>query len=202
VKNHIDECDLLLIAGDVCPIAFGHDVHIQRNWMRKYFFPFLNELPAKHIVWIAGNHDFVCEVPGFKRIADEAGDHIHYIQDEVIDIDGVTIYGSPWVPNLPNWAFHGDANKFQILSQTIPETDILLLHGPPNGILDQVWSGDSVGSPFYSSMLQYRITPKHVVFGHIHEAHGELTIGETTFHNVSYLDDDYRPRYLPHRFEV
>lgn len=202
VGEKIPECDLLLIAGDVCPVDEDHGVPHQRDWMRKRFFPWLEKLPAKNIVWIGGNHDFVCESPGFNRIAHrETSKHIHYLFDQVVEVEGQTIYGSPWVPNLPSWAFHRTPAEFQLLAETMPKCDILMLHGPPLGILDTVY-GRSVGSPFIANAIAYRIQPSQVVFGHIHEGYGLLRTGETTFRNVAFMDDLYEGVNRPHVFEV
>ncbi len=171
----IPECDLLLIAGDVCPVDAPHDVITQRNWMRHVYRPWLEGVPAKEIVWISGNHDFVCESPGFRRVADEFPGH--YLQDDLIEIDGVKIFGSPWVPNLVNWAFYRPDVKFIDQSETMPLADIYLLHGPPKGI-------------------------PHVIFGHIHEGYGLLERGPTTYRNVAHMDRDYRPVNPPQVFEL
>src|SRR5690348_12012006 len=55
-----EECDLLLIGGDVCPVDQSHEPAHQRNWLRTVFSDWLHEQPAKNIVWIGGNHDFAC----------------------------------------------------------------------------------------------------------------------------------------------
>ena len=58
----------------------------------------------------------------------------------------------------------------------IPEnTDILITHGPPQGLhdeVDEVYSGPrNVGCPHLRRAIE-RIRPRLHVFGHIHEGHG------------------------------
>lgn len=196
----IPECDLLLIAGDVCPIDQSHGVDHQRHWLREAYFPWLEKMSkvAKDIVWIAGNHDFVCETPGFHRVANEAP--ATYLRDESVTIDGVKIYGLPWVPNLPNWAFYADdislANKYRDIPD---DTDILLAHGPVNSHLDEVVGGRHVGAVGCASQLQ-RICPELMVFGHIHEAYGTQKIGDLEFANVAHMNENYLPINKPVEF--
>jgi hypothetical protein len=59
----------------------------------------------------------------------------------------------------------------EIHSSIPPETEILLTHGPPRGILDTIYSGENVGCEELITRLR-GIRPRLHVFGHIHEAHG------------------------------
>lgn len=201
----IPECDLLLIGGDVCPVKGDHNHHVQRNWLRDIFGPWMESLPAKDIVWIAGNHDFAAEQPGFIRnVANELPGI--YLQDTITQVNGLWIYGTPYVPNLPGWAFHGDNDYFRRSADQLPECDIVLAHGPPLGILDEVpgrmFGGDiHVGAPHMSEAYE-RIGPKHVVFGHIHEGYGRLEKDGTVYRNVAHMDGAYNPVNKPHVWEM
>ena len=59
----------------------------------------------------------------------------------------------------------------ELHSHIPPETEVLLTHGPPHGILDTIHNGESVGCEELISRLR-AIRPRLHVFGHIHEAHG------------------------------
>ena len=61
LPKRVPECDLLLIAGDVCPV-WNHDRKFQAFWLRNDFTDWLKEQPATDIIGIGGNHDFVLEV--------------------------------------------------------------------------------------------------------------------------------------------
>ena len=79
----------------------------------------------------------------------------------------------------------------------IPEgTDILICHSPPAGILDRNVFGQSCGS---SALLKsiYRVRPRVVVFGHIHESYGRVEKDGIFFVNASTCTTDYRPRNPP-----
>jgi Icc-related predicted phosphoesterase len=99
----IPECDLLMIAGDVCPIE-SHTRRYQESWLTETFVPWLDSLPCQEVVLIAGNHDFVLEEPPIELLEH---DRLHYLEDSGLEIDGLKIWGSPWVkPVGPGgWAF-------------------------------------------------------------------------------------------------
>ncbi len=86
----IPPCDLLLIAGDLCP-TYDHHPDWQSRWLANHFGAWLERVPAKHIVGIAGNHDFVFEqtphlVPRDLRWT--------YLQDSGTEIAGLKLYGT------------------------------------------------------------------------------------------------------------
>lgn len=203
----IEECDLLLIGGDVCPVEGDHGVPRQRAWLRGDFADWLIDVPAKWVVWIAGNHDFVCESPGFRRVADEIADGVGnaggppvtYLQDEAVTLGGVKIYGSPWVSNLRNWAFFAPESKWEHLAGSMPPCDIALLHSPIPGVLDG-------GHPEWCSMFMAqalrRAEPKVVVCGHIHEGYGQDKKGEIKFYNAAHMNWFYEPVNPPFVFEI
>lgn len=195
----IPECDLLLIAGDVCPWKNSHAVTGQRHWLRKKFFPWMEGQPAKEIVWIGGNHDFVCEQPGFYRIADEGPANSIYLHDVTTVVNGLSIYGSPWTPNLRTWAFFKDTPDFQTFADQLPKADIYLLHAPPAGILDG--GHPEWGSPFVAGAIA-RHHPKLVIFGHIHKGYGKASFGDLTFANVAHMNELYEPVNAPMLFDV
>ena len=56
----VPACDVLLVAGDICPVE-DHDLDFQRRWLEGPFSDWLRGLDAGEIVGIAGNHDFVAQ---------------------------------------------------------------------------------------------------------------------------------------------
>jgi hypothetical protein len=58
----IPECDLLLVAGDVCPhflekyAGDSSDCFGQSKWLQSVFTAWLENAPAKHKVMTFGNH--------------------------------------------------------------------------------------------------------------------------------------------------
>lgn len=201
LPKKMPEGDILVIAGDSFPVK-DHQHHFQRNWLKEVFVPFLaNQIYAekyKHILWIAGNHDLICQLSGFRRLWEKSmyGDalkNIHYLQDEAIKIEELNFYGYPWVP--PIWgAFNcEDGIRMEKIDEISSDIDILISHGPPYAILDRARSGN-VGCQLLANQLFYRIQPRLVIMGHIHEAYGTNKINNIEFANVSRLDEFYHAR--------
>ena len=106
----------------------------------KIFSRGFHHLPHKHKIFVAGNHDWLYETNNrFARLL-TANFNIKYLQDSSVEIEGLKIYGSPWQPRFFDWAFNlmrgaELAEKWKLIPD---DTDILITHGPPNGILDEV----------------------------------------------------------------
>lgn len=193
----IDACDLLLLGGDLCP-AVDHGVARQSAWLDGPFRAWLAQAPAAAIVGIAGNHDFVFErdpalVPGDLPWT--------YLQDAAVDVQGVRIWGSPWTPWFHDWAFNAPREGGEAFLERcyggIPEgTDVLLVHGPPRGIGDRTTAGVDAGSTALLDAID-RVQPRLCAFGHIHEARGQWTRGDTTLVNAAAVDALYELRSPP-----
>jgi len=180
--------DVLVIAGDVCPIT-DHDVEFQGGWLRERFYPWLEGLPHPEVVWTAGNHDFACEAEGWSP-----GGRGHYLRDDGVELAGVSFFGTPWVPHLPQWAFHLERNELAERVATIPPVDVLVSHGPPYGYGDRLArDGSRVGSEALKARLR-AVPPRLCVFGHVHEDHGQWQLGETKLANVAFVDELYEVR--------
>ena len=117
-----------------------------------------------------------------------------YLLDEAVEIGGVRFWGTPWSTLLPGWAFMEPEAKLPLRWAAIPpETDVLVVHGPPFGSLDKTaprFGGEHVGSPSLRGWIE-RQQPEAVICGHIHEGFGVDRIGSTAVYNVSYLDASY-----------
>lgn len=195
----IPDCDLLLIAGDICPDYLngwdkGRDR--QRHWLDTEFRAWLTLLRERDIevVGIAGNHDWVFERGWLWG-------HLElpwtYLLDSMATVHGLRIYGTPWVPNLPGWAFYGSPAMLEARAWSIPNNlDVLLSHGPPYNTRDRVCRGSHVGDHHLSESLPV-VAPKVVVCGHIHEDHGIYEEKNLRVYNVSLVDEMYRVVHEP-----
>lgn len=193
----VPECDLLLLAGDLCPTR-DHSCLFQAQWLGGEFRDWLTRQPARRIVGIAGNHDLI-----FERAAHLVPGDLPwtYLQDSGVEWEGLRIWGTPWQPWFFDWAFNGGPEPLKRIWSRIPDdTDILLVHGPPFGYGDAVSSRQGevrrTGCPHLLERIQ-AIAPKLVVFGHIHEGRGEWQLGRSLLANVTLLDEGYRPIYQP-----
>jgi len=194
----IPSCDLLLLAGDLCPVE-NHQLSFQADWLRGEFRAWLESLPARKIIGIAGNHDLV-----FQDAPDFVPPDLPwtYLQDSETTWEGLKVYGSPWQPWFFDWAFNAGPEQLEKIWQRIPnDSDILLLHGPPRGYGDKNNIGESSGCPHLLARIQ-EVQPKLAVFGHIHEGRGEWDLGRTKLANVTILDEAYRHVHSPWLYDL
>lgn len=181
----IPECDLLIIAGDICPV-WNHDILYQRKWIDEDFRYWLNNIPAKQVIGIAGNHDFI-----FERCKHLVPKNLRwiYLEDNSCIWNEYNIYGSPWQTGLNRWAFY--CEKPKLIRKRIPtDTDILITHEPPFGFGDEVLGGDHVGCKYLLEEIKQRKVLYNIC-GHLHESRGIYKINETTIINAACLDRTY-----------
>lgn len=184
----VPDGDILLHAGDLTGRGRLEELAAAADWVRS--------LPHAHKVLIAGNHDFCLEQQPEKARALLEG--LTYLQDDLCVCAGLKIYGSPWQPWFHDWAFN--LRRGEPLRKTwakIPEdTDIVITHGPPQGILDRCFDGRPVGCQDLLERLQV-VRPRLHLFGHIHEAYGQQQVGETLYVNASSCTLQYRAIQAP-----
>ena len=187
VLEQWNKCDILIFAGDCSSRGLFREI--------KHFLDWFSKQPAKYKVMIAGNHDFGFEYIDKKNenYPIEIPDNITYLDDNSVEILGLNIHGSPIQPEFYNWAFNRKRGEdIKKHWDMIPNnTDILVTHGPPKGILDSVYY-ENVGCQDLLESIN-RIQPTLSIFGHIHEGYGNIKIGNTEYFNASSLDSNYRP---------
>lgn len=177
--------DLIIHAGDICSQGNKKEVLNFLNWFTK--------LDIQFKILVAGNHDRFFEIENHEFIRSIIPNNIHFLNDSGITLEGVHFWGSPIQPAFNNWAFNRERGKeIDKHWQLIPiQTDVLITHGPPYGILDKTIRGKHVGC----ERLKYKvieIKPKYHVFGHVHEGYGILQQNGIQFINASILNERYR----------
>ncbi len=205
-KLTIPECDLLIHSGDWSFNGTTEETTKFGIW--------LNKQPAKHIVVVPGNHEVI-----FKTVYPESRDWIldHcpkaklLVQESVI-IEDLHIFGSPWTPFFCDWAYNGARTESEHHIRQIPllkdiwkeipmDTDLLVTHGPPHGILDLAPRGERTGCWALMDKVA-QVKPKVHVFGHIHYQYGEKLFNGTLFLNASSCDEQYNCIHAPIEFEI
>lgn len=176
--------DVLIHAGDLTSRGGVFEIADFISWV--------NKLSFKHIIFIAGNHDFYLEKHSINDFKDVLPGNAIYLNDSGCEIEGIKFWGSPIQPEFLNWAFNRErGNEIKKHWDLIPnDIDVLITHGPPFDILDQTVRGDKTGCvDLLNKVLE--IKPKVHVFGHIHEAYGKKELNGTTFINASLLNERY-----------
>jgi Icc-related predicted phosphoesterase len=137
------------------------------------FLTWFHSLPARHKIFVPGNHDTSTEY-GFVIKEDFENLGMHMLINEGIELEGLKIWGSPWVPQWGSWAWMVPRGQLWDKAwQYMPDDlDILLTHTPPMGKLDLT---QHYGTPGYEQVgceeLKNAIIknkPKLHCFGHIH----------------------------------
>lgn len=191
-KVDVPDGDILVFAGDMCNTGAFNEAQEALYW--------LNNQPHKHIVAIAGNHDWAFEKPQLQRMLDFG--RVEYLEDSAVTIEGLKFYGSPQTPEFMNWAFNVSRGlAIKTYWDRIPEdTDVLVTHGPPRGILDQSaphLHSERLGCSDLRDRVIFPVAPKVHVFGHIHGGYGEYTYSGIDFYNSSICNEAYKPVNKP-----
>lgn len=165
------------------------------------FDHFLSQQPHRHKIVIAGNHDACFE--SNPREARERIKHGVYLQDAGIEIDGIKFWGTPWQPWFMDMAFNVPSNiGLRARWSLIPsDTQVLITHTPPRSIFDLTSLSENVGCEELALAVK-KLRPLLHVFGHIHEAYGIHTVGETTYINACNSNLQYQPIQPPIVFDL
>lgn len=197
----IPECDILIHAGDESYRGNKSEIEDFAKWFDKQ--------PAKHLVWIPGNHSvgFATFYPASSDWLKKISPRTNILMHSDVTLDGIKIWGSPITPWFNDWAYNetrGPAIK-KYWDMIPGDTSMVVTHGPPHGILDLVDPGtrreDNVGCKDLLDAI-LRIKPKIHIFGHIHEGYGRQILNGTTFVNASIMTEYYDPTNLPHVLEL
>jgi Icc-related predicted phosphoesterase len=198
--------DLLEIPENIDIIIHSGDFSNYKDFYKnepesKDFLKWFGNLNIKYKVLIAGNHDaFPAISPQeFKDLCSYY--NIIYLENESINIEGINIYGIPLTPSFGNWYFMKARHKLNEYWNNIPNnTDILVVHGPPKGILDLSWNRNNTleycGCRSLRNHILNRLKLKYCLFGHIHNCEDiinagtmKLSISDTIFSNGSVVTD-------------
>lgn len=164
------------------------------------FIDWFSSLDIKYKVYVAGNHDTSIE-KGLVTKADFNDRGIHYLENETIEIEGIKIFGSPHTPTFGQWAFMKARHKLDRIWQSAIEdgTHIIVVHGPPKGMLDLSYdrNGKLEFCGCKSLMNKVKeVEPKLMLFGHIHNCDDIINAGtrtmpglDTIFSNGSVVTD-------------
>ncbi|NJN15121.1 MAG: metallophosphoesterase [Oscillochloris sp.] len=188
----VPEGDVLIHAGDLTAHGELDELRALNEW--------LGRLPHRHKLVIAGNHDWICaEMPAYMPKIFSNG---VYLCDSAVQIGELRFYGSPWQPRFLDWAFNLDPPELRRVWAQVPtNVDVLITHGPPQGMLDLTVYGVDAGCAELWAELA-RIRPRLHVFGHIHEGYGTAEYDGMIFGNASSCTVRYQPINPPLVFDL
>ena len=191
--------DVLIHAGDIT----GHGT--EKDFLD--FLTWINSQPHAHKLFVAGNHDRYLEDSMQAAKAHVENTDIIWLNDSGVCLAGVNFWGSPITLRFHDWAFMrnpgDDIGKHW--AEIPKDTDVLITHGPPHGILDHVkrldGSEEQTGCPQLLDVV-LNLQPKLHVFGHIHEEYGVIKREGIEFLNVSTMNQSYRIANAPVVYEL
>jgi Icc-related predicted phosphoesterase len=182
--ENLPKADIIVHSGDASFAGSENEVLDFMNWFCDLDYP--------HKIFIAGNHDDCL----YGEQIEGLPDNCHYLCHSGIEIEEIKFWGVP--------LFIGDTLKdgrTAYLMKQIPEnTDVLISHSPPYGILD---FDDNIhyGCSDLLEVIE-RITPRYHLFGHIHANHGIKKIKQTTYVNSAIMNEEYKFINKPTLLEI
>lgn len=193
----IPECDLLIHAGD-STMGGSKDEITQ-------FVMWLDEQKAENIIIVPGNHEIWWEQnwEDGLEIVNAHCPRAHVLNDSGLELNDIKFWGSPVTPFYGNWAWNRARTPGAVLWHgpwikdhwdKIPtELDVLITHGPPYQILDDVgFPGGHQGCTELLKRLDV-VKPHTHIFGHLHEGYGHVSVQDINFYNVSICNSWYNP---------
>jgi Icc-related predicted phosphoesterase len=175
-KCKLNGGEILIHGGDFSEFGSEEEIEDFMKWFAKQ--------PFNYKICIAGNHDILLENASKTKLKKMIPSNVIYLNNNGITIDGIKIWGSPVTPYFLGLAFNQHrGDEIKKTWQKIPkDTDILITHGPPFGILDA-----GIGCEDLLDKVQL-IKPKLHIFGHAHEQNGMLEQNGTTFINAALVN--------------
>lgn len=197
MKYPIPNGDVLIHSGDATNMGAERDISEFIEWYKSIE-------GFNYKIFISGNHDWGFEKKEkwlSKYINSELTKHnVIYLEDSTFTLRSdefsrpLNIYGSPWQPRFFDWAFNVNRDKIYKHWEKIPEnTDILITHGPPSGILDLSMRNGRTGCTSLRYHIIEKIKPLINCFGHIHEGYGYTKENGISFINASICNRSYQP---------
>ena len=202
----IPPCDVLVIAGDLCPdtymdgrLVVGFDPDLsriqQQQWLREVYRPWERQVPANRILMTPGNHDWITRMPeGFRT---------EFFVDDGTEAFGMTFWFTPWIPRVTGtWNYEAIPTHRSMSADMIPVgVDVLVSHAPAEGVADVTYTNESAGCRFLRIAVQQK-QPKYHFFGHIHEGQRfgrELkALGRTRSFNCAMWGASWMPVQVEH----
>lgn len=226
--THTNTDNLVVPDGDIL-IHAGDFTFTGQPAETKKFYKFLNDLPHKYKIFVAGNHEITFDNLRYSNLKERfrlkipqdkldeikfsfknfQKNEIIYLENSYVEVLGLKIYGSPYSPKFHEWAFMASDENLKKIWKEIPsDVDLLITHGPPMFIGDYC---DNINSGSLSLLEEVtnRLKPMYHIFGHVHEGYGVFKLKpnnemncNTYFINASILNEDYNLVNKPIIFDI
>lgn len=173
----LPEADIIIHSGDFTMAGSETEAYDFMNWFC--------DLPYKHKIFIAGNHD-MCMYGAYS--VDGLPDNVHYLHNSGVEIEGIKFWGVPlFMEDVM------DGKLLEYYKQIPDDTDILITHQPPRGMCDLADYGNGLEHKGNWQLME-RVGQLHLryhLFGHEHDAYETKKMGNVVFSNASVMDSKY-----------
>lgn len=173
----LPEADVIVHSGD---FTFAGSEEEAYDFMNRFC-----NLPYKHKIFIAGNHDMCMygadHIDGLSR-------NVHYLYNNSVVIDGIKFYG---IPMFMEDCMDGNLDVF--INNIPDDTDVLITHMPPKGTCDLANYGkgpEHRGNATLAELLK-KLHPTCHLFGHEHDAYGKTIKENVIYSNACVVDSRY-----------
>jgi len=217
----IPKCDVLIHSGDIGGRTNIEELGDFLDWFKRQ--------PANVKIFIPGNHDIVLDkkfldsrvhlgqmpqIAADNMYADAMamidGSEVVFLDDSSYTYEGIKFYGSAYTPSFHRqyWAYNADRGREikKIWDKIDIDTQVLITHGPPYGILDVIpeafkqYADEDVhrGCEDLMNVIKERLySLKLHCFGHIHEGPTRIEshkiVGRNViFSNAAVLNNRYK----------
>lgn len=168
--------DILIVAGDL--------THLGRELEMISALDQIQTMNFTHKIIVFGNHETEANYDYYK----EKYTNIIFLNNEIVEVEGLKIYGSPYCQRFCSWAFPYDTEE-ECVDKTVPKenVDVIITHEPPSHIdLSYVFEDLDIGNTKLTEYLETLDTKVMVISGHCHECGGNSAyIGLSNCYNVS-----------------
>lgn len=173
--TNLPEADVIVHSGDFCFAGTEEEAFDFINWFC--------DLPYKHKIFIAGNHDECLYGADAIEGLDE---NCHYLNNSAVVIEGIKFYGIPFF--MEDTLTDEHSKQIKLIPK---DTDVLITHNPPYGICD-FSGGIHYGDVELRNIAIRNDSIKLHLFGHIHDAKGADCVDSLEFRNGSCVDENYK----------
>jgi Icc-related predicted phosphoesterase len=199
----LEECDLVLLGGDLVPLKYQNIKESTELWFREDFKDWANKLPCNKVIFIAGNHEIKFEYHEqyYKKLF-PTNNKITFLNHEYYEYEGLKIFGSPYCKMFGRfWAYMKTYRELVSLYKDIPSNlDVLLTHDAPFNCTDICLGTDTLdclGSVALREAILEK-QPRYALHGHLHSSdHHFENLGNTKVINTSFVGENYLPAYKP-----
>lgn len=174
--------DVLVHCGDFTNTGTPKEIESFMDWFYQQ--------PHRHKLVVWGNH----EIPYFMYHKPKKYPNI--LCNTSITIDNIKFWGHPALPPDYNyqdtgvpWVFDSFQDSNDVMSSIPSDTDVVLTHSPPYGILDRTRTGFMIGNEELMVHISDRVRPKICIFGHVHNPGFHINEYGTYFYNTAMCDD-------------